>query len=420
MAAATGNGRFSVAAATLCVRLPKYMFPRSIPLRQVIEKRSVVLLGPRQTGKSTLLRQFAGISLYLDLLDNRTFRLLATHPEQLADLVRDTVLKHRKSTPVIIFVDEIQKLPELLNEIHRLIELDKRLRFVLTGSSARKLRKQGTNLLGGRAWKQHLYPLTVREALAHPSKSISLSQLMKYGGLPSVLLSEDPEKDLEQYVGMYLKEEIQMEALTRSLTNFSRFLETAAISNAEQLVFNSVAGDAQLPTRTVQDYFAVLEDTLVGELLPAFQGTKKRKAMAASKFYFFDIGIAHALLNRWNLKAGTPEYGKAFEHLVYRELRSASGYGAIAGRLCYWRSQSKQEVDFILDRSNDKPLAIEAKAKSHVLGKDLSGLRAFAEDFPRATKILVCEELLPRITEDNIHIVPLTNFVNSLWDGKLT
>jgi predicted AAA+ superfamily ATPase len=219
---------------------------------------------------------------------------------------------------------------------------------------------------------------------------------------------------------MYLKEEVQAEALTRSLMNFSRFLETAALSNCEQIVFNSVANDAQLSARTVQDYFSILEDTLIGELLPPFKGTKKRKAMTSAKFYFFDIGIANALLNRFSSKIGTPEYSKAFEHLVYRELRSATAYLDIPGNLYYWRAQTKQEVDFILDTNDKAPIAIETKGKRNVSDNDLTGIRAFAEDFPRAHKIVVCNESVPRITKDNIHVWPIEYFVDKLWNKDLS
>ncbi len=408
------------------------MINRCFNINKAIENKSIFLLGPRQTGKSTLIKKILSNALYLSLLHAQTYRLLAKNPEILKDWVKahlqslshlrdvNTPNKSHNHVVAVVAIDEIQKLPFLLDVVQELIEEHPHLRFVLTGSSARKLKKTGVNLLGGRARKYLLHPLTYNEFLpfANSQELQPFETLLQWGGLPSVVTAKSPKRELEDYGGLYLKEEIQAEAIVRSIGGFSRFIEVAALSNAEQILFSNIASDAEVPARTVREYFQVLEDTLVGKLLPAFQGTKTRKAMSAAKFYFFDVGLANALTYRFSLAKGTSEYGKAFEHLLWRELESAIHYFELDLEVQYWRSLSKLEVDFIIYSLEKKEpiLAIEAKAKSIISERDLKGLLAFSEEFSQIKKLVVSLEPRKRTLENEIEIWPVEEFLKNLPD----
>lgn len=387
------------------------MFDRLLDLHAVVRDKSALLLGPRQTGKSTLLRQSFPDALFVDLLEPETFRQLSAAPERLSDRVEATAAS-------VVIVDEVQKLPELLDSVHRLIERDKRRRFVLTGSSARKLRRAGTNLLGGRARLLRLCPITSKEVLTDPSAGRSWRDLVAFGGLPSVLTSGDPKAELADYVGVYLREEIQAEAIVRSIGNFARFLDTAALANGEQVIFSVIANDAQVPARTVRDYFQVLEDTLVGSLLPAFRGTDKRKAMASAKFYIFDVGVANGLLGRVGVKAGEQAFGRALEHFVWSELKAWQAYAAAEARISYWRSLSQLEVDFVVELPPNRVVGIEVKATKNVGRNDVKGLHALKEDIADLEMIVVADEPAERRTAEGVLILPVEVFCRRLWrDG---
>jgi predicted AAA+ superfamily ATPase len=389
------------------------MYRRFLDLPTLAAARSFFLLGPRQTGKSTLLRDSFPDALFLDLLDAQTFRSLAASPVLIGDRAR--ALKGRRR---VVIVDEIQKMPELLDEIHRLMELDKTLRFILTGSSARKLRTRGRNLLGGRAGLLRMHPIVYPE-LGTVSPRRPWTDLLRWGGLPSVLDSETPKEDLQAYVGLYLQEEIRAEGLARSVPNFSRFLETAATMNGEILNYTKIGNDAQLSPRTVRDYFQILQDTLIGDLLPPFQRTRSRKAVTTEKFYFFDVGVTNALVERWVVSPRTSEYGRVLEHLVEREVRASIDYLRSERHLFFWRSLSRMEVDFVVAEGQKPVVAIEVKASRSVSPQDLRGLRAFGEDWPRVRKIVVSLEPHPRTTEDRIEILPVEQFLAQLWDQTI-
>jgi predicted AAA+ superfamily ATPase len=392
-----------------------FMFKRTLDIKSLANSKSLFLLGPRLTGKSTVLKTHCPNALVIDLLDPPQFRSLAAQPELLADRIRAHPFKEK---PSIVVIDEIQKLPSLLDEVHRLIEIDRDLRFVLTGSSARKLlRKSGVNLLGGRARMARMHPITYPELKS--DNNYSFEYAVQWGGLPSILTSKEPKEDLKAYVGLYLQEEIQAESLTRSISNFTRFLETAALTNGEQVIFTEVANDAQIPARTVRDHYQILEDTLVGVLLPAFRSTIKRKAMASAKFYFFDVGVGNALLNRWSLKPGTPEYGRALEHYIFCELRAAIDYLRSDAKLSYWRSTSLLEVDFVADAGSAKRVGIEVKGTGLVSKKDLRGLLALEEDLPGIRKIVVSLEHALRTTKEGVEIFPVEEFLKALWRGEI-
>ncbi len=389
------------------------MYRRLLDLPALASARSFFLLGPRQTGKSTLLRSAFPDALFLDLLDSQTFRSLAASPSLIGERAR--ALKGRRR---VVIVDEIQKMPELLDEVHRLMELEKSLRFILTGSSARKLRTRGRNLLGGRAGLVRMHPIVYPE-FGTVSPRRPWTDLLRWGGLPSVLDSDDPKGSLQAYVGLYLQEEIRAEGLARSVPNFSRFLETAAGMNGEILNYTKLGNDAQISPRTVRDYFQILQDTLVGDLLPAFQRTRTRKAVTTEKFYFFDVGVTNALVERWSVSPRTPEYGRVLEHLVEREVRASLDYFRSDRHLFFWRSLSRIEVDFVVAEGQKPVVAIEVKASRSVSSQDLKGLRAFGEDWPRVRKVVVSMEPHPRTTEDRIEILPVEQFLAQLWDQAI-
>jgi predicted AAA+ superfamily ATPase len=377
------------------------MYRRIIGLEQLLVHRSLFLFGARQTGKSTLVHHRFADAVFFDLLEADTFRELSPRPEYM----RQTVTPGTR----LVVIDEVQKLPGLLDEVHLMIERDKELRFLLTGSSARKLRRGGANLLAGRAWVTHLHPLVFAEV--GPGR---LLERLNQGSLPAVLDSELPREDLKAYVGTYLREEIRAEGLTRSIENFSRFLTVAATCNGEQLNYTAVGSDAGVPPRTVREWFQVLEDTLIAYQLPAYRKTVKRKPVATSKFYFFDVGVANTLLKRSEIVPGSETFGKALEHLIFLEIRAKLDYSRNDAPFTYWRTLSGAEVDFLIgDR-----VAIEVKAKDRVTRRDQSGLRALDEEIRLNRKLIVCNEPRRR-WDESIEIVPIEEFLVDLWEGRL-
>lgn len=372
--------------------------PRAVDLGRLLVQKSYFLLGPRQTGKSFLVRHtLPGVRLY-DLLDSATYLALSRSPGRIAEEVTD---RDR-----IVVIDEVQRLPELLNEVHRLIET-RRLRFLLTGSSARKLRGGGVNLLGGRARTQYLHPLTSHELGAR----FDLARAAEYGLLPSIYFSDDHRADLEAYAGTYLQQEIVAEGATRNAPAFSRFLKVAALCNGTIVNFTNVANDAQVPRTTVYEYFEILKDTLVLHELPAWRKSVKRKPLSSSKYYFFDVGVAAMLQGRL-FRSATPEFGQALETIVFHELVAYRDY--VSGEpFAYWRSTSGFEVDFIIgDRT-----AIEVKAKENVSPPDLKSLLALAEERQFRSLLCVCLEPRPRKL-GAVSIVPCAEFLGALWDGR--
>lgn len=359
------------------------------------------MIGPRQTGKSTLLRSTFPTATYIDLLEADTFRKLNAFPESL----REMISPQQK----LVIIDEIQKLPSLLDEVQRLIDRDKSLRFALTGSSARKLKRGNANLLGGRALFCHLHPLVSTELGETP-----LLTRVNRGSLPSMIDSSHFQRDLGAYVGVYLKEEVQAEGLTRSIGNFGRVLEMAALYNGQQVNFTQIGSDAQVPPRTVRDYFQLFEDTLIGSILPTFRETKTRKAVSTPKFYFFDVGVARVLRREGEIFTGSKAYGDALEHLIFLELKAYLDYEFSEARLSYWRSQSKLEVDFLIDDN----IAIEVKGSTQVSRSDLKGLNALAEEIPLKRKIVVCSEKSPRFIDD-VEIMPVDLFFKDLWQKAI-
>lgn len=372
--------------------------PRVLDLARLTARKSLFLFGPRQTGKTALIRHALPQAKVFDLLDGDLFLTFSRRPAQLGEEIGPG--------EQIVVLDEIQKLPRLLDEVHRLVET-RGTRFVLTGSSARKLRRGGVNLLGGRAVTRTLHPFIYRELGA----DFSLVRALDRGLIPGIYFSEDHRDDLRAYAGNYLKEEIAAEALTRNVPAFSRFLEIAALCNGTMLNFSQVSSDAQVPLSTVREYFHILEDTLLGRTLPAWTRTAKRKAIGTAKHYFFDVGVARHLQHRAGLSPRSPEFGEAFETYLFHELSSWSDYvGPVP--LAYWRSTSNFEVDFVLGDQT----AIEVKAKSPVAERDLRGLRALREEGLLKHHVMVCLEPRPRRV-DGIQILPWKEFLDRLWEG---
>lgn len=371
---------------------------RVLDLATLAARKSHFLLGPRQTGKSFLVHQALPHARVFDLLDSSVYLTLSRDPGRLGEEIGEG--EH------VVVIDEIQRLPDLLNEVHRLIE-GRRLRFVLTGSSARKLRRGGVNLLGGRARTKYLHPLVFREL----GDAFDLDRVVQRGTLPSIYFSDDPRADLDAYVGSYLQQEVVAEGATRNVPAFSRFLKVAALCNATIVNFTNVGNDAQVARTTVYEYFAILIDTLVLHELPAWRKTRKRKPIVSSKFYFFDVGVVGALQGRPFVR-GTREFGEAVETYLLHELISRRDY--VSGEpLHYWRSTSGFEVDFLIGDHT----AVEVKA-GRVSDADLRSLRAIAEEHRFKRLICVSLEARPRRV-GAVDVLPVTEFLSRLWAGDL-
>ena len=380
------------------------LYQRILDLKTPIQRKSLFLFGPRQTGKTFYLTRAFPNAPYYNLLESQVFLRLSQRPH----LLREGLIASGSSaSPVII--DEIQKLPILLDEVHSLIE-EKRIKFILTGSSARKLRRGGANLLGGRATTFHLFPLVSREI-----SDFDLIRALNWGTLPSIYPSDDPENDLADYVGNYLKEEIKAEGLARNIENFSRFLQTASLCNAELVNFTRIGNDAQMPPRTVAEYFSILEDTLIGHLVEPYTRTKKRKAVSTAKFYFFDCGVCNLLAGRKGIQPKTELFGKSFEQFIFTEIRAFLSYHRDRRPLNFWRSQSSDyEVDFLIGEE----VAVEVKGSDLVTERHLTGLKALTEELKLKKKIVVSLDERPRRVGD-IDILPVARFLEMLWAREI-
>jgi uncharacterized protein len=390
------------------------MYNRSISLNEHLQLESLFVLGPRQTGKTTWLRESMSDSIHYNLLEPQ-YRLKAIEfPIQFAEEVRFALLRDPKKR---IVVDEVQKIPALLDPIQDLIVRFPDARFLLTGSSARKLRQAGTNLLGGRAGLLRFHPLTLRECQTWEGHERSWKQLLTCGGLPRALLATDADRILSSYVDVYLTEEIAAEALVRNAPEFAGFLRTAAAANTQQIVFESFASDTQMSSKSVRNWFQILEDTLVGELLKPFAHTKLRKPVSSSKFYFFDCGVANKLRGASLEAMHSVDFGIALENLIYMELKAQINTFRRNHRLFYWRSQSQVEVDFIVTDQNERPLvAIEVKSSDRINADSTKGLQRFAEEFPEVRKIIVFTGKQPRQREDGIEAWPVEEFLMSIGE----
>jgi uncharacterized protein len=364
---------------------------------------SIFLWGARQVGKTTLLENQYPNARYYDLLQSTEFERLFRRPSLLSEELETA------TEGELVIIDEIQKIPQLLDEVHRLIH-KKKLRFILSGSSPRKLKRIGANLLGGRALKKTLFPLVSAEIT-----DFDLLKAVNNGMIPRHYAANNPWERFRAYIGVYLNEEIREEAISRKLNSFSRFLEVAAFSNTEMVVYRNIAQDCGIDHRTVKEYFEILQDTLIGYLIPGFTATKKRRAVLAPKFYYFDVGVANYLCNRKNIIQGTEAFGHAFEHIVIQELIAYLSYQNSDQALTYWRTSSGYEVDAIVGHGR---IAIEIKSSNEINSRHLKGLKAFQEDFPQARAIVVSMDKSKRIL-NGIEIFPATEFLKALWKDEI-
>jgi len=366
-------------------------------------KESTFLWGARQTGKSTLLKSLYPDAPYFDLLLADEFERFLRNPS----LLREILLIRSSAGPVII--DEIQRIPSLLNEIHWLI-VNRNIQFILSGSSPRNILRSGGNLLGGRALRHELYPLISVEI-----PDFNLVRALNWGLLPRHYLAGNPDKLLSAYIGSYLRDEIMTEAKIRNITSFSRFLEAAAFSNGEMVNYSNIATECGVSSPTVKEYFQILEDTMTGRFLQSYQKKPKRRVILAPRFYYFDIGVANYLLKRGRIEQGSEAFGKAFEHFIYQEIYAHSHYSGINYPISYWRTTSQIEVDFIL---GENEVTIETKSTSMVNPRHLKGLKSFAEEYKVKKSIIVSTDPYPRQI-DNITVLPWQVFLKMLWGGEI-
>ncbi|MYN68279.1 MAG: ATP-binding protein [Acidobacteria bacterium] len=381
------------------------MFERSLSLPDAGQE-SFFLWGPRQTGKSTLLKRRYPEARRIDLLKADEFRRYAVHPE----LLRQEIEAEAPQPGRQVVIDEIQKVPALLDEVHWLIE-NRGLHFALCGSSARKVRRGAANLLGGRALRYYLHGLTAREI----GNDFDLPRMLNHGYLPRMYEAGRPRRLLDAYIADYLREEIAAEGLVRNLPAFAGFLDAAALGDGAMVNCSTIARECGVSSNTVKGYFRILEDTLLGRSLPAWRKRPKRRTIGAPKFYFADVGVVNRLARRGELLPGSVGYGQAFENWVFHELSAFIDYREWDGDVAYWRLAGGTEVDFVL---GDMHLAVEAKATSRVTRDHLKGLRSLVLDHPEVgRRVVACLEPRARRTEDGIDILPAEIFARRLWAG---
>ena len=378
------------------------MYERIFDIKNRFDE-GMFLFGARQVGKSTLLKNRFPKAIYIDLLNSDLRRRF----KQNAGLFKEMLIKYPAETLVI--VDEIQKVPELLDEVHSLM-VDYGLHFILSGSSARKIKNSGANQLGGRAIHETLYPLVSAEITDY-----DLNKAIQNGTIPRHYAVTNAKNRIKAYIDLYLKEEIKEEAAVRNVDNFERFMEVAAISDGEIINYENIATDCGISANTVKAYFKILYDSLIGYEIPAYRKVIKRKLTQAPKFYYFDVGVANYLMRRYKLEPGTPEYGHAFEHLVMQEIIAYLGYKGDLDQLSYWHAYTGEEVDAII---GDAKIAIEIKSADEIQRKHTDGLRDFAQEHPDAKLILVSRDKITR-RHGNIDLYYATDFFKALWNGEL-
>lgn len=384
--------------------MPYYLFMKTINrqmnLLNLMKENSFFLFGPRATGKSFWIKHSFPKTKIFDLLDSDVYDRLLRRPRQLSEEIDE------KETLVVI--DEIQKLPKLLDEVHRLIE-ERHIRFLLTGSSARKLKRGGANMLAGRAWRAQFFPFVSAEI-----PDFNLLRFLNFGGLPRVYLSSKPFEELKAYVQLYVREEVKNEALTRKMENFVRFLDVMAASNGQEVNYQSLASDSGVPARTIENYIDILKDTLLGfELLP-FTFTSKRKAISRSKFYFFDPGVSNYISKKLPMSEGSSSFGDSFEHWIILELRAYLSLARLDFPLYYWRTTLKDEVDLIVGNE----IAIEIKSTEQVHDKHLKGLKKLREEGKLKSYFIISRDPVSR-TIDGIKAFNYQDFLALLWSGKI-
>jgi len=375
----------------------------SLPSRQ-----SAFLWGPRKTGKSTYLKETFPESIYYDFLKTDVALELTKRPA----LLREQLLaKDESSLKYPIVIDEVQKVPEVMDEIHWLIE-NKGLSFILCGSSARKLKRGRSNLLGGRAWRYEMFPLVSAEL-----KNIDLLRALNHGLIPDHYFSHDYKMSLRGYVQDYLKEEVFAEGLIRNVPAFARFFDAVGYTHGELINFSNIARDCGVDSKTVKEYYQILTDTLLGRLIEPFRKRQSRQVITrAPKFYLFDVGVAGAIMKRQISETRGEQFGRAFEHFIFMEIQAYSSYSRLDFPIHFWRTKSGQEVDFILGNGE---VAIEVKGQKLVENKELKSLAAFIEENHPKKAIVVSNETDARRV-GSIFILPWRTFLDELWAGEIT
>lgn len=364
---------------------------------------AMFLFGGRQTGKSTLLKERFPKAVYIDLLKSDVRNRFKQHPEEF----RESLMRYPPETLVI--VDEIQKVQDLLDEVHWLM-VEKGLWFILSGSSARKIKKSGANNLGGRAIPETLFPLVSAEI-----PDFDLERAVQNGMIPRHYAVANARNRMRAYIDLYLKEEIIEEALVQNADEFVRFMEVAAIMDGEILNYENVASDCEVSANTVKAYYKILVDTLLGFEVPAYRKVIKRKLYKAPRFYYFDVGIANHLTKRYHLAPRTPEYGHAFEHLIMQEIAAYLGYTNSDEELTYWHTYENLEVDAVI---GDARVAIEIKSKEHIDHDDKKGVTEFAKEHPDTRQIIVSRDRISRRSGD-VDLYYVTDFFKALWAGEI-
>ena len=378
------------------------MYNRIFDIESKLDE-GMFLFGARQTGKSTLLKERFKGAIYYDLLNPAVRKALKLSPNSLWEALQD------KTAGTLVIIDEIQKVPELLDVVHSLM-VDRGLFFILSGSSARKLKRSGANTLGGRAIPETLYPLVWPEVT-----DFQIDRAVQNGMIPRHYIVEDATKRLSGYVKIYLDEEIKEEGEVRELDAFERFMEVAAISDGEMLNYSNIASDCGVSAKTVKSYFQILYDTLIGYEIPAFRKEIKRKVVQAPKFYYFDVGLANYLMGRTSLKRGTDDYGHAFEHYVMQEIIAYKGYYEKRDTISYWHTYDQKEVDAVI---GDAKVAIEIKSSEHIETKHKKGLKAFHDEHPDCRLILVSLDPITRKSGDQ-ELIYVLDFLKMLWNGEI-
>jgi len=370
-------------------------------------RQSAFLWGPRKTGKSTYLKSRFPHSLVYDFLQTDLFLELSKAPS----LLREQLLaKEQEALNHPVILDEVQKIPQILDEVHWLIE-NKGMRFILCGSSARKLKRGKANLLGGRAWRFELYPFVTAEL-----GKFDLLRVLNRGMIPVHYLRDDYRRALRAYIRDYLKEEVHAEGLTRNIPAFSRFFDAMGYSHGELTNYSNIARVCGVDSKTVKEYYQILVDTLLGTLVEPFKRRQDRQVISrAPKFYLFDVGIAGALTKRHIQEERGELFGKAFEHFIFMEISAHNTYRELDHAINYWRTKSGLEVDFVLGCGE---VAIEVKGTSKVDSKDLRPLRAFMKEYSPRKAVVVCNERTERV-QSGIRIMPFRAFLRDLWDGKI-
>lgn len=380
------------------------MYNRVIKLPKA-PKRTLFLWGPRQVGKTSILRKLYSKLPQINLLKSDEFTAYQARPE----LLRERALQNNWQC---VIIDEIQKVPQLLDEIQYLIEEHKMI-FIMCGSSARKIKANHANLLGGRALRFEMFGLVSREL----GEKFDLKRILNHGYTPSIYDSDEHVLLLKSYCADYLKEEVFAEGLVRKLAPFSRFLEIAALGDTQLISYETIARDCGVSAPTVKSYFEILSDTLLGHFLPAYAIRPKRRQTLSPKFYFADVGVVNHLAQRGQMAAGSSAFGFAFENFIHHELRAWIEYRQRSEQLTYWQLTTGVEVDFIVGHMN---CAIEAKSSDRITADHMKGLRELKEDYPEvARRIIVSRERISRLTKDGIEILSVADFLKELWDDKL-